>query len=182
MWIEKDQWLTVGVVLALGALFAFAVWMPARERSAELDRRISQARDELGMTAVARDELTRLNNRVVELRQVVQGAQRYVPATDEIAQVVRGINEALRKQGVTEQEMIARPSQRFADYSEIPLTVEYQASFPDVFGALQQIESMPRLIRLDRLQLRSFPEAPAQPLEVHMQMTTFYSRQAEGGL
>jgi Tfp pilus assembly protein PilO len=173
--IEKDQLVTLGMVVALGALFAVGVWMPARERSVEIERRITAAKSELGMTAVAKDELTQLNAQVTDLRKVVSGAQRYVPVGDEIAEVVRGVNEALREHGVTEQEMIARSTRRFADHCEIPLTVEYRSSFPVVFGALRQIESMPRLIRVDRLTLSSNPADPAKPLDVHIQMTTFYT-------
>lgn len=180
MRFEKDQMVTVAVVLALGALFAFAVWMPARAQHQKLEARIAAAQNELGMTAVAKDDFVRLNEQVTHLRQVVRGAQRYVPASEEIAEVVRGINEALRSHDVTEQEMIARQAKQYADFSEIPLSVEFQSSFPVVFGALQQIEAMPRLIRVDRLNLMSFPEDPAKPLEVQMQMSTFYTQSAEG--
>lgn len=180
MRIEKDQMLTVGIVLALGVLFAFAVWMPASQQDRKLEQRIDAAKDELGMTAVAKDEFVRLNDRVSQLRRVVRGAQRYVPANDEIAEVVRGINMALRTHDVTEQEMIARQAKRYADFAEIPLSVEFESSFPVVFGALEQIESMPRLIRVDRLSLMSFPDEPARPLEVQMQMSTFYTRAGEG--
>lgn len=180
MHFEKDQWVTVAAVLSLGALFAFAVWMPSRAQSDKLEQRITTAKNELGMTAVAKNEFVRLNDEVSALRAVVRGAQRYVPASDEIAEVVRGINEALRNHDVTEQEMIARQAKRYADFSEIPLSVEFDSSFPVVYGALKQIEAMPRLIRVDRLNLMSFPDDPAKPLEVQMQMSTFYTQSGGG--
>jgi len=177
--IEKDQLITLGVVVALAGVFAFAVWMPANRKSQALDRRIDAAKSELGMTPVAKDELIQLNSAVTELRAVVNGAQQYVPIDDEIAHVVRGVNEALKAHGVTEQEMVTRQAQRYAHYNTIPISIEYESSFPVVFGALREIEKMPRLIRVDRLGIMGDSDDPAEPLEVHMELSTFYSRGQE---
>ncbi len=176
MRFEKDQMMTVGAVVALAAIFVFAVWMPSRARSAELDRKIDTAKAELGMTPVAQAELTQLHAQVLALREQVNGAQRYVPRNDEIAEVVRGINESLKSHGVTDQEMVTRRAEAFANYSTIPLSIEYQSSFPVVFGALKEIEKMPRLIRVDRLSVRGDASSAATPLEVQMQLSTFYTR------
>lgn len=179
MSIEKDQLITLGLVVALAGVFAFAVWMPAKKKHQAFDERIDAAKSELGMTPVAKDELIALNTRVSELQTVVNGAQQYVPVDDEIAHVVRGVNEALKAYGVTEQEMVTRQAQRYAHYNTIPVSIEYQSSFPVVFGALQEIEKMPRLIRVDRLSVMGDSDDPAQPLEVQMELSTFYSRGQE---
>lgn len=180
MQIEKDQILTLAAVAILAGVFVFAIWMPGRQRSDQLDRRIDKARVELGMTPVARQELLALHSEVNRLQSVINGAQQYVPVDDEIAAVVRGINESLRIHGVTEQEMITRQSEYYADYAAIPVTIEFRSSFPAVFGTLRQIEQMPRLIRVDRLTVQGDADNPARPLEVQVQLSTFYSSQAGG--
>ena len=180
MRIEKDQMLTLGAVVMAAVVFVFAVWMPSRARSAELGDRQDAAKAELGLAPNADAERTRLETEVIALRERVNGAQQKVPERDEIAEVVRGINQSLKKHGVTQQEMVTRKASRFAHYSTIPITIEYQSSFPVVFGALKQIERMPRLIRVDRLSVQGDADNAAAPLEVHMQLSTFYTR-SNGG-
>jgi Tfp pilus assembly protein PilO len=180
MRIERDQVKTLIVFAILLVGFSVGLWLPARAERARLQERIDSARDTLGMDLAQSKGLVKLHQVVTELRQTCNGAQQYVPQEDEMADVLRGLTESLVEMGVREQEVTTREVKHFAHYSVIPLELNFHSSFPMAYEVLRQIESRPRLIRIDNLEIQGDLQKPQQPLEIHLELSTFFSRKTGG--
>ena len=176
MRIEKDQIWTLGTAVVLLAAFIAGVLAPLHAKRVTYQQRIDQARKTLDSELAQTKGLAKLNSDVASLRQVINGAQQYVPQQDELADMLRGLSEALDAYGVSEREVKTQTTLHYAKYSVIPISVKYRASFPAVFGVLRRIEQMQRLIRVDQLQVRNESDDPLEPLDIELSLSTFIAR------
>jgi len=179
--IEKDQVRALLAGVGLFVLFGGGVLAPLRYQRAQHHARIAAAEHALGIDLKEASGLARLNAEVVELRRVVRGAQQYVPQDDELADVLRGLSEALTSHGIIEREMQTRPTLHHADYSTIPIELQFKGSYPSAHGVLRQIEQMHRLIRIDKLRVRGNQNDALAPLHVELTLSTFIARPLEAG-
>lgn len=177
MRIEKDQVRTLSAAGIMLAIFAAAVLAPLHVQRANYQHRIDAAKRALGIDLVETKGLAKLNSDVASLRQVINGAQQYVPEQDEMADVMRGLSEALDSFGVTERQVQTQTTQHYQKYSVMPISLQYRASFPAVFGVLRRIEQMQRLIRVDELVVRQESNDDLEPLQIKLSLSTFIARQ-----
>lgn len=179
MWIERDELRTLAVVLVLFVLFGVGVWLPARQHRADLRQHIEEARDTLGIDLADTHGLASLHQQVIALRQTVRGAQRYVPRQDELDSLLRSLTEAMNAYGVAEQEIVSQRVEHFAHYSVVPMRIDFHGTFPSTFGVLKQIEAMPRLIRIEELELEQAQQSPGEELSVTLQLSAFVAGDQE---
>ncbi len=176
MWlIEKDQW-KFGAVLGLVLVgFGIGIYLPARYERSKIQTRIDAAKAELGIDPAAAAGLKRYYGQGVALRDEVSGAQRYIPQMEEIASVLRGLTESLGAFETAEPEVVTRQAKDYADYSVVPVSLAFDGRFPAAYGVLDRIESMPRLIRVDRLHFQADARTLEAPMAVRLELSTFYS-------
>ena len=181
MRIEKDQIITLSVIAAMGAAFTLAAWLPARAESRGYTERIEAARATLGPRMQA-DVLAASDRAVRELQTRLGEQERFVPEAPELASVLRSLTRAVRDRGVQEHELETLETARYDRYSVIPARLAFHAEFEQTFDVLTDIESMPRLIRVDRLALRADRDGdPLNPtLDASMQLSTFHASSPGG--
>lgn len=179
MRIERDQIRNLGIVAGLLVALGAGVWVPAHASRSDLHERIEKAKRELGLDGAGAEELRRLNSDVLNLRDLTSQSQRYVPSEDELAEVLRALTESMATFGVTVHEVIVSDPQHFRDYSLIPVKIEFSGTFPAAYGVLRQIESMPRLLRVDDLQMDG--ARGGNGVSVMVQLSTFFSPQDTEG-
>lgn len=169
----------VGVATLMGGA---VIWLPEHFKRVSMYDQIHDAEYALGINPGLSTGLGQWYQQVVSLREEVRGAQQYVPEEDELADVLRGVTEALRREGVSEPELVTRPIEHYVNYSVIPAGVQVAARYPALFEVLREIEKMPRLIRLERLEVEPSRDDPDQ-LEVALDLSTFFSKaqSREGG-
>ena len=162
-------------------LLVAGVWYPYHRVRGDMLRRIDAARQELGLSPDGSDDWTTLPTHVAMLREQTRGAQKYVPEEDEISEVLRGLTTSLDAHGVRRPEVTTRKIKHYADYSVIPVNVQFSAPFPDTFGVLKRLEALPRLIRIDSLEMESDTRRRRAPLTVGLELSTFFSKASDGG-
>ncbi|WP_432798083.1 type 4a pilus biogenesis protein PilO [Poriferisphaera sp. WC338] len=184
MRIEKDQVKTLIAAALLIIVFASLVWYPQQQTKVALQKEIDTAKETLGMNQNSESTLAARNNTVERLREKLSGAQQRVPGKDELADVLTGLTRALRQNHLQEQEVIAKPIESYAAYNVMPMVMDFEGSFPETFGVLKSIESMPRLIRLDQLVIGNVVgrENTRERLAIHLELSTFFSESGERGM
>ena len=180
MRIEKDQVITLGVMAALGVAFGLFAWMPARAESRSYTQRIEAARAHLGPQTQG-DALAERDRSVRDLQAEINEQDRYVPAGPELASVLRSLTRAVRDRGIQEHELETLETAEFARYSVIPARLAFQSDFGQAFNVLTDIEAMPRLIRVDQLELRAQRDGDTSnpTLDATMRLSTFHSTDPE---
>jgi len=183
MSIEKDQMLTILAVLTLCILFGLLVWLPEHRNNAGYRDRIDAAQQELGPGFDQPTAMTERDAAVKRLRQRIEEADRYVPAQPEVASLLRSLTKAADTNGVSAQDVKTLTPQHYKQYSVIPAEFEFEGGFKEAYQVIRQIESMPRLMRIDRLSLRRQDDrARGSHVVASIRLTTFFTESKEAGL
>jgi len=187
MRIEKDHWIVSGVIALLFVAFGLGVWMPNSQRLASYRDRIAEAQEKLGPNFNQPAAMADRQAEVAQLRQQVNSSDRYVPDGPELASVLRSLAEAVETQGISEQAFQSQQTREFKHYSEAPVEIEFESGFAAAYSVLEQIETMPRLVRVDALSLRvsnpNHGEAVQKPrVQVSYRLSSFFTGRQEEGL
>jgi len=173
---EKRTLAAAVVVLLVGVIGGGA---PYAWRHAVLRDRIDQAERQLGFDRQRERNLTHLASEVAAMQEMVRGSQKYVPAEPEVASFLRMLSEELAAVGVS-AELKQRDRVEGRDFTIVPVDVEFEGGFGAAQRFIARTESMPRLLRFDRLVLERRREDLSVPLSVRLEMTTFAAARVEG--
>lgn len=179
MQIEKDYKFTAGILLALGVAFAALSWWPRSQEQAELETRIDATKKQLGVDRKGAQGLDELRDYVADLRRQSQNTHKVVPASNDLADLLRRINAELVAFGMKNQEVQTEVIVTGSDFNVIPLRLRFEGDFEGLFGFVKNIESMSRLTRITKLDVAGVPTKPGEPLLVRLELATF-STASEG--
>lgn len=182
MRVDQSQTRSTFIMLVVFVLVGAVVGLPVHMNRLRVEKRIDKARDELGMTSSSGEALKDVYSEVMHLREVINSSQGNVPQEDELANILRGLSEALKQAGVTDKELITRETSNYANYSVIPVAIEFSGDFRQTERALRLMEQMPRLIRIDSLTVRGDSRDQNAPLRVTLKLSTFFSDSERGEL
>jgi len=169
---------TVKTAVALGVLllvFVGAVIVPTSIRSSRYQARIDQAREELGIGEVDMASLERLRRQVADKRTLVDDTGQNIPDELELARVLRDLSELINAPGVKDQQIITDQTKLYADYSIMPVRMQFSAPFATVFDLLRRIETLQYVVRIDKLDVEAEPDYPSQPLLVNLELNAFFA-------
>ncbi|MEO1237306.1 MAG: type 4a pilus biogenesis protein PilO [Planctomycetota bacterium] len=183
MRIRKDQALVAGAIASAVLAFTFGVWLPESRALRELDARIAAAQAELGPDFLEPTSMDRQQREVDEMRDRLESADRYVPDSPDLASVLRSLTEAVESRGVRGQQFRTSPTRRHRRYCEVPIELEFSDTFLSAYAVLEEIERMPRLVRVDALSFRATSREPAAdaptPTSATFRLSSFYTEPQE---
>ncbi|MBI1335681.1 MAG: type 4a pilus biogenesis protein PilO [Phycisphaera sp.] len=180
MRIEKDQFKTLGVLVAMGCVFVFALWMPHHKRMEALRDRVVTAQRQMGVDRQSTAALVGLAQEVLDLKQQLGESSRFVPEGDDLADLLKQLSNDLESHNVFDREMQTRSAVNYANFSLIPVTLRFRGSFPAVYDFLDKIESMRRVVRVDRVQAEGRPGKGDGLVDAQIELSAFFSS-VEGG-
>lgn len=175
MSIEKDQTLTLAMIVVLAVLFCAVVWVPEHRRIKEYNKRIEAARQTLGPDFDETNLVTTRDTEVQRLRDRVSASDRYIPTRPDIASLIRDVTTAAKQEGIAKQQLETLQSKAYRHYNVIPVHLECDGKFPALFSLLGNIESMRRLVRVESLNLRLRPTADGDEVTATFRLSTFYT-------
>jgi Tfp pilus assembly protein PilO len=174
MRIERDQLILMASMAGMAAVFCVAAYMPMRDQQKQSLAQIQACKAQLAIDLAGAGDLARLESEVQALREANSGAQRGVPTQSELKSLLLALSSELDSRQVTDKETQMRAIMHGADYNVQPVSLRFKASFPAVYGFLRRIESMPRLIRIDRLELNTTPDGGGK-LNARIELSTFFT-------
>lgn len=174
MRVERDQVILVAAITAVLVGFGVLGYMPIRSGRQESKERIDVYKAQLASDLAGARQLPKLREEVAALQEALGGSQRDVPTQSELASLLRTLSSELDRQQVTDKEVQTRAIQSGADYNVLPVSLRFTGTFGAVYGFVRQIESMPRLIRIDRLELSGTPDGAGR-LTARIELSTFFT-------
>lgn len=182
MSIEKDQTLTLAMIVVLAVLFSIIVWLPEHRRIKEYNQRIEAARQTLGPDFDETNLVTTRDGEVQRLRDRVSGSDRYIPARPDIASLIRDVTTCAKSEGIEKQQLETLQNKAYKQYNVIPVHLECTGDFPSLHALLSNIENMRRLVRVESLNLRLRPSADGgDQVTATFRLSTFFTDAAGEG-
>jgi Tfp pilus assembly protein PilO len=179
--IDFPQIKAILIIVAIALALGVGIWGPAAYQRSGLRATADQIHKELGTEPDATAQCGNIYSEVIALRREAEGEQNIIPDTDQLAKFQRRFTETLMTHGMTETNKVTQPIRHFADYSVMPVSLDFTGSFTGGYGVLQQIEAMPRLIRIDALKISRPVSNTEGPLQVRLKLSTFVSAKAKAG-
>ncbi|MEM1381887.1 MAG: type 4a pilus biogenesis protein PilO [Pseudomonadota bacterium] len=176
---DKSQWIVISVIATMTAAFTLGVWLPESRKQAGYQERITQAQEQLGPSFFDPAMVDQRVSEVEALKDELASSARSVPTRPELASVLRSLTQAVESQGVSDQRFQTRENKRYKHYAELPLSMEFEDTFAACYGVLRQVETLPRLVRVDALNLRVLDRehsASAAPvMQASLRLSSFYT-------
>jgi Tfp pilus assembly protein PilO len=175
MRIERDQAVTLLIVLLFVAAAVVGGWLPRRLQEQRLRDQIDTLKSQLGQESSNTPELGKLSRNVGDLRKAVHESSRFVPRDPDLADLLRSLSATLADLKVTDQEIQTQPIVAGAEYSVIPITLRFRGPFPAAYGFLRRVETMRRMVRVTRFDVAGSAEHPDDPPSVRVELCGFYA-------
>jgi Tfp pilus assembly protein PilO len=149
----RIQWiLGVSLVLAIG-LFYLAVYRPQAEQLTDLDRQMEFKKLELASDRSQTDRLPKVTIELAALKRRLAGFKQ-LPADPQFGQFIHDIYEISQSSALQKFNDEPGTPRRRALFSEQPVMLSFEGSFPSVFQFISRLEDMQRLTRLRDVTIR----------------------------
>lgn len=173
--VDKRDLKWFGIAGAVLAVLLAVLWLPGALERRALDHRIDQAKQTLAGELADVQLLGPLSDQVIRLHTAVDEAPHHVPPRDELDQLLRQLTEAMEAFDLQQQEIVTDRTQRHADHNVSTVRMRFEGGFPATYGVLQQIDAIPRLVRVDRVTFEPASPEVGGPLRVDIQLNAFYT-------
>ena len=174
MRIDQSQWIVSGLIAAMTLAFVLGVWMPESRSIRQSRERILAAEVSLGPNFNQPTALAERQRSVDLLRDQLAASDRHVPQGPETAALLLSLAEATQASGVVDPQTQTAEARHHLLFSEIPVELEAGGDFASIYRLLSSVESMPRLVRVDALNLRrargGVGDAATDPPKMRMSM------------
>lgn len=149
--------------LALTAAGASALVAPPWSERSMLLRETRALTDELAKPTDGPEVVERLTNDLDRLREFGRGRMTPIPTDSDVAGLMGLISTMLTELSLDKRDITTRPAKSLGDASSMPVTIILNGPFTSVYEAIDRIESMPRLVRVERLRITSETEKNGMP-------------------
>jgi Tfp pilus assembly protein PilO len=174
MRINRSQVRLALVIVGLSLAFIFALWLPQQGRERRLQARIEAAQQQRVAERDHAADLANLSRTVAQLRTTVAQAPRSVPPQGEMAALLRQLTAEAGQDRLGQQEVGTQQVIVGTDFCLMPLNLSMKGSFPAVFAYLDRIESLPRIMQINRLDVSGNAAKPADPVAVRIELSAFF--------
>jgi len=141
-------WWIVLVAAGVGALI-----VPGLQSVRDLSQETDELRQRISANNDGAAALRRLEGRLEEARRVVREETTPIPEDSNVAALIRQLSSRLSDLGVTEREITTGSPAQLDDASSMPMSVRVKTEFLNIYEVIRWVESLPRLVRVERLSI-----------------------------
>lgn len=144
--------LGLGWLLMVGVGGRFLLW-PAVEHARDLDADIAAKQATIARQTTGPEVIEKIARELTALRALSDS--RMTPIAEEagVAGMVSGLSDSLDALGLTDRELNTGSQRQLDEASVLPMSIVIRGDFPSIVRAVEQTESLPRLVRVQRLRI-----------------------------
>jgi len=173
-WCTRAQWTMSVVIASLFLLFFVVGYRPANQRLLLLRQEIANRSKRLETNQSQAVKLPILAAEVAKLEAKLRTNNKKLPKTAELGEFIGDLTRA--SQQCSLRKLVHQPGtvRRLELYGEIPITMNFEGDFNNVFNFLRQMEEMPRLTRVKSLTVKC-KDPKLGHVDVNMAMNIYFS-------
>jgi len=150
--LKSNLGLGIGLGLCLIGGVALIV-RPAYLGAKALEDEIEAKRAELARPGSGPQTIERLAHQLTALRALGKERMTPIPEDSGVATLVRSLSESFDDLGLKDREVSTGGAKQLDEASSLPMTIAISGGFPAIHSALARIESLDRLVRVQRLRV-----------------------------
>jgi Tfp pilus assembly protein PilO len=162
------------IMVSMIGLFLIFGYRPATQRLSFLKNEIANHSQLLDENQTKARRLPMLAFEVDRLRNKLDKFNKRLPKTAELGEFIRDLTQV--SQQYTIRKLVHQPGtvKRQDLYGEIPITMNFEGDFQNVFSFIRQLEEMQRLTRVRSLQIKC-KDGKLGHVDVNMAMNIYFS-------
>jgi Tfp pilus assembly protein PilO len=169
----RAQGIFGAALIAAAGLFYVAIYRPQQQQLADLNRQIAFKRMELNSDRSQTDRLPRVTSELAALKRRLAGFKK-LPTDVQYGQFIGEVSQAADKASLQKfNEFPGKPT-RLDLFSEQPIVLTFQGSFPSAFAFIRKLEDMERLTRLRELTISTI-DGQKGSVDVKLSVNIYYS-------
>jgi Tfp pilus assembly protein PilO len=142
----------IGLAVIVG-VSSLAFVAPGIQKSRRLGKDIREFRAELKKPNSGPEVIGTLSKQLDTLRALSDRRMTPIPQQSNVAGLITDLSAMLDSLNLSHREITTGNSRTLEEASSMPMTVTLQGPFPSIAEAVRQIESLPRLVRVQRLRV-----------------------------
>jgi len=168
MFLTKDNLIVLAVVAAIGLGAIFLVYGPQGKKLEELNLQIASLKTELDDKTRKASIVPDMVKQIHEMKNRYKNFDRRLPKQKELGEFLRQISENLSQQKLANQLIEPGNPMREDIYHTLPITMKFEGSYISLANFLKRLESMERLTRVQKLDIRTAPGQSGVSIEMYM--------------
>jgi Tfp pilus assembly protein PilO len=177
-WCARTHGILTGLLAGGAVMFFFFGYRPRSAHLADVRSQIAMVTQELEANRMAAATLPNLELEVLHLRAEMEGSNKQLSRQSDFGPFMTDIANAskqsnVRKLAVT-PGLIERHDQDL--FEQQPINITFEGDFISVFTFLRQIEDMPRLTRVQSLNVSGIPSQNGD-VDVHLSINGYFSEE-----
>ena len=178
MQLSKSQmrWAIAFVVVTL--VMTGGLWWPAQMRISKLKTQIVSAEEELGIVRGRTDGLAQLALEVEKLRIRSSSNNKQIIQQSELSDLLREFSLQIEAAEMTGQGISTGQTEVEEEWVALPVDMTFEGNSVNVFALIQQIESLPWMLRIEGMKIDRHKDHPDQ-VDASVYLTTYF-RPEEG--
>ena len=175
--LDRKDIIRASILGAAVLFFVLAIWLPMRTRQSLLRAQITDIHTTSHTVRPRADQITGLRRTVDELGNNIRRTKQHILRDAKLAALFSDLNALIDAYALNDSKIEQLNRIEGPDYNTVPVTLNFTASFEDVFSFIRQVEAMDRLIRITRLQIKlaDHSAAPNGTILATIRMDTFSS-------
>jgi Tfp pilus assembly protein PilO len=176
LFTRAQWWMALGL-LALIGLVGLLLTRPASIRLAAIGERIAAQQKELQTAQTRLAGMPVVESQTEQLRRSVEYFDKRMPRHEDLPQIIGDVTQISQRTSLG--KLAWRPEvalRRTEQFTELPLEFSFQGDFLNVFSFLSQLQDIPRLTRLRKLDIQARDGADGQ-VDVQLTMNIYFSEE-----
>lgn len=169
------------LLLAVPVASYVVVFKPRAQKIAEAREEIRQRQAKLKQLETATRTIKDLDREIQRLEEAIQLFEEKLPAQREVEVVLRQVWEMARRQRLMPRSVRTDKPVPTARYSELPIRMSITGNFDGFYSFLLELERLPRITRIPKLELKRAGRGPEGELEVELVLSVFFDNSEGGG-
>lgn len=150
--IGKNSHLIAGAVV-VAVVFAAGAFVPQWRRLRSLDLRTKVMRQQIEQSQARMTGATDIYDRVTEARRRAPVFEAAIPPADELGAFLEQVSRIADQLELADRDMTPAREQACRDTAVLPIEMSFRGTFDAVYTFITQLESLPRVARIQRLLL-----------------------------
>ncbi len=175
--ISRNRWIAIVVTLVMVACFVGLFYVPNAREAKAAARKLAEARTARAVKWRQSQGLAKLDEEVVAMTIDYQRNLSRIPSEAKMPEFLKSVSGLLAIAGIQQREVVPEVPQAKEGYVEQPMEIAFEAPFWVGYGILDRLESMDRIIRVERLQMVSLPGSAGR-VRMKMRIIIFYSNKS----
>jgi Tfp pilus assembly protein PilO len=169
---KQQLWVYLIAVLFVADFISYG-YMPSRRRLQSLKQAGAQQEAMIRTAAMQSKKLPGLKQRLKTVEEIVEHYDAYVPEERALGAFLQDIAHMMTEHRLTDQVVVPQDEMRSSGVRCIPVHMNCKGSLSDLFGFFGDLQTMGRLVRIEKTVLTNDNEYTGQ-VSLHTEAVIFY--------